>query len=75
MHDVFDYSYQCEPVFFKRVDKIAKSLNKLKKEYALSDLEEVLYSNKEIIRYNYDYIKSGNFEKIHKDRVIEILSI
>jgi len=72
-YDIVDYSYQTEPIFFKRMMKIIEQIDNLTK-YTLSDLEEYIINNRDILCYNYDYVVSGAFFENSKQNLINGLT-
>jgi hypothetical protein len=44
-HELIDYSYQHEPIFFNRVDRLVKELKDIDKKYTLEQLQEFYVDN------------------------------
>lgn len=66
--NLIDYTYQDEPNFYKRSLLMIKQLHRLKDNYTLNDLAEIRYVHRDIFKYNYDYIMSGDlFKNIYKN--------
>ena len=73
-HTLVDYSYQQEPIFYKRMSKIINELNRLCNQYSLNELAERIYNNKDILEHNYKYVKSGELVNILTQRLFKELN-
>jgi hypothetical protein len=72
-HNVIDYQYQTDPIFYNRVQKLYAELLRLEKTYTLDEMEDQLNDNREILQYNYSYIASGNlFRKVKNNLIREL---
>lgn len=59
-HDLIDYSYQSEPIFYKRILLARKELRTLINKYTLNQLTEYIEQSA-VIQHNYTYITSDKF--------------
>ena len=72
-YNIINYDYQYTINFYDRIVKICHELTMLKNTHSLDDLNNYLHDNKEMIKYNYNYIQSGElFKKIGQNLVEKI---
>lgn len=68
LHDIIDFSYQFEPLFYKRVWLAMEQLGKLKETYSLKELSVIINKSHEL-QHNYNYIKQGTFFQLMHNKL------
>jgi hypothetical protein len=72
-HDIVDYSYQSEPLFAKRIDKLVNTLHTINKHYSAAQLEQYYVDNLHQFQYNvqlvHNYVRQKS--KIKKENSLE----
>jgi hypothetical protein len=63
MEDLINYNYQYEKKLHLRLLAALEQIEKISKNYTLSQLAEKLYDSRDILLYNLNYIASGEFYK------------
>ena len=72
-HDLLDYSYQSEPIFLHRMNRVVAEIDKLSAQYDLKKLAERIYTSRHILEHNYNYILSGKlFDRVHEKLIREL---
>jgi len=64
--NVFDYSFDSDPDYEIRVEKIVKNIKRYE-NYSMTDLQKIINSNKSIIKYNRELAIEYLHERIPKE--------
>ena len=70
LHDVIDYSYQTQSLWYNRSLLLVKELNRLHNTYNLSELTNIKNARLDILNHNYDHIISGDLYKLIQESII-----
>lgn len=72
--DFFDYdNYQYKNNWIDRYQAVIGQFEQIAQKYTLDDLEEILQNNQHIMKYNYEYVESGDLEKFLYNKALKEL--
>ena len=70
LHNVIDYSYQTQSLWYDRSLMLVQELNRLHNTYTLSELTNIKNKNIEILNHNFNHITSGHLYKLIQESII-----
>jgi len=61
-HNLIDYSYQNEPIFYNRLVKLSNEIYRIINNYTLEELSKVF--NYDVIQHNYDWVINEKYKSL-----------
>jgi hypothetical protein len=72
-HDLIDYSYQYQPVYYDRIHGALQQIDRLAQQYTLTEMQDVFAKYQRIFEHNYNHIVSGTvFRHIRQNTLREL---